>query len=137
MVIDNDLKRYKVLVVDDEQDARTMLEHLLHQFNADVRTGDSVDAALAEIHRFAPDLIVSDIGMPGADGYELIRRVRMLGGGRGNTRAIALTAFSGLDDRTRALLAGFQMQLAKPIEPSELIVAIASLTGRVRHDASQ
>ena len=69
--------------------------------------------------------------MPGQDGYELIRRVRMLGEGLGSTKAVALTAFARLEDRPRAMLAGSQMHLAKPVEPSELIVTVASLAGRV------
>ena len=77
------------------------------------------------------ELILSDIGMPGEDGYSLIRRVRALGVERGgNVPAIALTAYARSEDRTRSILAGFQMHIAKPVESAELIAMIASLSGR-------
>jgi PAS domain S-box-containing protein len=121
----------KVLVVDDEPDAREMVRRLLIGCRAEVVVAASASEALEAIERFRPNILVSDVGMPHHDGYELIRRVRMLGEGLGNINAIALTAFARLEDRTRAMLAGYQMHLAKPIEPSELVVAIASLAGRV------
>ena len=124
------LSGVKVLVVDDERDAREMLRRLLSRFKAEVQTAGSAAEALAAVEQFRPDVLVSDIGMPDVDGYELIRRVRMLGEGLGSTKAIALTAFARLEDRTRAMLAGFQTHLSKPIEPGELVVTIASLAGR-------
>jgi CheY-like chemotaxis protein len=76
-------------------------------------------------------VLVSDIGMPGEDGYSLIRRVRALGPERGgNVPAVALTAYARAEDRVRSILAGFQMHVAKPVEPAELITMVASLAGR-------
>jgi CheY-like chemotaxis protein len=121
----------KVLVVEDEPDARELLRRVLTGAGAQAMTAASAAEALAVIEQARPDVLVSDIGLPGQDGYELIRRVRMLGEGCGRTPAVALTAFARLEDRTRAMLAGFQMHLAKPVEPSELIVTVASLAGRV------
>jgi len=121
----------KVLVVDDERDAREIVRRLLTGAGAEVIVVASAAEALEAIERFRPHVLVSDIGMPDQDGYELIRRVRMLGQGLGRTPAIALTAFARIEDRTRAMLAGFQMHIAKPVEPGELIVTVASLAGRV------
>jgi PAS domain S-box-containing protein len=126
------LEGVKILVVDDEKDAREVIRRLLASARAEVVTAASTAEAIEIIQEARPDVLVSDIGMPGQDGYELIRRVRMLGGGVGSTKAVALTAFARLEDRTRAMLAGYQMHLAKPVEPSELIVTVAVLTGRVR-----
>jgi CheY-like chemotaxis protein len=120
----------RVLVVDDERDAREMLRRALANSGAEVVTAGSAAEALLSVERHRPDVLVSDIGLPGQDGYELIRRVRMLGEGVGDVKAIALTAFARLEDRTRAMLAGYQMHLAKPVEPTELIVTVASLVGR-------
>ena len=104
---------------------------MLIRCGAEVITAASADEVLRTIEKSAPHVLISDIGMPEQDGYELIRRVRMLGGTVGNVRAIALTAFGRLEDRTRALSAGYQMHLAKPIEPTELIVTVATVTGAV------
>jgi CheY-like chemotaxis protein len=117
--------------VDDEPDAREMVRRALVASRAEVMVAGSAAEALEAIERFHPHVLVSDIGMPDQDGYELIRRVRMLGDGLGGVKAVALTAFARLEDRTRAMLAGFQMHLTKPIEPSELVVTVASLAGRV------
>jgi PAS domain S-box-containing protein len=125
------LEGIRVVVVDDERDAREMVRRALVASHAEVVAAGSAREALEAVERFRPHVLVSDIGMPEQDGYELIRRVRMLGDGVGGVKAIALTAFARLEDRTRAMLAGFQMHLAKPIEPSELIVTVASLAGRV------
>ena len=122
----------RILVVDDERDACEMVRRLLLAHQAEVAVAADVSQAMQLIERFKPDVLVSDIGLPGQDGYELIRRVRMLGNGLGNTKAVALTAFARLEDRTRAMLAGFQMYLAKPVEPTELVITVASLAGRVR-----
>jgi PAS domain S-box-containing protein len=120
----------KVLVVDDQRDARDLVRRVLRDAGAEVSTAGSVAEAIASVETFGPDVIVSDIGMPAEDGYELIRQVRMLGGGLGGTKAVALTAFARLEDRTRAMLAGYQMHLAKPVDARELIVTVASLVGR-------
>ena len=118
----------RVLVVDDEPDARALLRRLFEERDAVVSTASSVAEALAAVQAQRPDVIISDIGMPGEDGHELIRRVRALPpehGGR--TPAIALTAYARAEDRVRAVAAGFQHHLSKPVEPVELIVVAASL----------
>jgi len=120
-----------VLVVDDEPDARVLLKRVLERRAARVMLAASAREALEMVHRQHPDVIVSDIAMPDLDGYELIRLVRSLpaedGGG---TQAIALTAVARSEDRRRAMLAGFQVHIAKPVESPELIATVASLTGR-------
>jgi CheY-like chemotaxis protein len=125
------LRGVKVLVVDDERDAREVLWHILSERGAEVMAAGSAAEALSMIERVAPDVLVSDIGMAEEDGYELIRKVRMLGDPIGRVPAIALTAFSRLDDRTRALLAGYQTHLAKPVDASELTVTVGALAGRL------
>jgi signal transduction histidine kinase/ActR/RegA family two-component response regulator len=124
------LKGLKILVVDDERDAREVLWHILSERGADVITCASADEALSAIEGIGPDVVVSDIGMPLRDGYEFIRQVRMLGEPIGRVPALALTAFSRLDDRTQALLAGFQAHLAKPVDARELVLSLAAIVGR-------
>jgi signal transduction histidine kinase/CheY-like chemotaxis protein len=120
-----------VLVVDDENDARDLVKHVLLQAEATVLTASSADEALALVRTQRPDVIVSDIGMPDKDGYELMREVRRLPATEGGkTPGLALTAFARSEDRTRALLAGYQVHLAKPIDSHELVVTIGSLVGR-------
>jgi PAS domain S-box-containing protein len=128
---DVSLAGLKVVVVDDEPDARELLRRVLRGAGAQVVAAGSAADALAIVERGMPDVLVSDIGMPDVDGYELIRRVRMLSGGAGSLRAVALTAFARLEDRTRAMLAGYQMHLAKPVDPQELVVTVANLAGRL------
>jgi PAS domain S-box-containing protein len=121
----------KVLVVDDEPDARELVRRVLIECNAEVITVDSAREAKRALQREKPDVMVSDIGMPHKDGYELMREVRALpadSGGR--TPAVALTAFARSEDRTRAMMAGYQVHLSKPIEPQELVATVASLAGR-------
>ncbi|MDI1435398.1 response regulator [Polyangium sorediatum] len=121
----------RVLVVDDEPDTREMLLRILAECHAEVRTASSVVEALAELDRDQPTVLVSDIGMPKEGGYELIQKVRQLPQERGGSvPALALTAFARAEDRARALLAGYQMHLAKPVKPSELVAHVASLAGR-------
>ncbi|HEX4494859.1 MAG TPA: ATP-binding protein, partial [Thermoanaerobaculia bacterium] len=116
-----DLKGIRVLVVDDEPDARETLRQILEHCNAEVETVSSAAEAVKRVESWRPDVLLSDIGMPGEDGYELIRRVRELPPDRGGrTPAAALTAFARGEDRRRALRAGFQMHLAKPVEIQEL-----------------
>jgi CheY-like chemotaxis protein/nitrogen-specific signal transduction histidine kinase len=118
----------KVLVVDDDEDARGLLRRMLENVDAEVLTASSVEQALAIAQREHPHVLLSDIGMPGSDGYQLIRELRR----RGSTiPAVALTAFARSEDRTRALLAGFQTHVPKPIEPSELLATVASLVGKM------
>ena len=124
------LEGVRVLVVDDEADARQLLERVLGDFSAEVMTASSASEALPLVQSFDPHVLVSDIGMPGRDGYDLIRDVRALPAPRRRLPALALTAFARSEDRTRAMLAGYQVHLAKPVEPSELIATVASLAGR-------
>lgn len=116
-----------IAVVDDEEDARAMLSRLLRDRGAEVETFASGDAALSAIPNAGFHLLVSDIGMPEMDGYTLIKRVRERGMGASELPAIALTAFARSEDRTRALLAGFQSHISKPVEPAELIATVVSL----------
>jgi PAS domain S-box-containing protein len=122
------LKGIRVLVVDDEPDARETLQQILEHCDAEVRTAGSAAEALAVLETWQPHVLLSDIGMPGEDGYSLMRRVRELPPERGGrTPAAALTAFARGEDRRRALLAGFQMHVAKPVEVQELAAVVANL----------
>ncbi|MEP6792371.1 MAG: response regulator, partial [Ramlibacter sp.] len=123
---DVDLAGIKVLVVDDEPDARDLLRRILEECGAVVVTAGSASDALSAVESQRPDVLVSDIGMPDVDGYELLRRVRELAGGQA-LPAIALTAFARPEDRVRALRAGFEMHLCKPVEPSEVVASVASV----------
>jgi CheY-like chemotaxis protein len=126
----------KVVVVDDEQEARDLVARLLYDCGANVLTAAGAAEAAEMIERERPDILVSDIGMPGEDGYSLIRRVRELGADRGgDIPAIALTAYARAEDRMKAVLAGFQMHVSKPVEGAELIAMVASLTGRANEKA--
>jgi CheY-like chemotaxis protein len=125
-----------ILVVDDEADARDLLTIRLRQYGAEVIAAASAEAALEAIahQEPGPDLIVSDIAMPGEDGYSLIRRVRAMAPEQGGQiPAIALTAYSRTKDRVQALAAGFQMHMPKPVNAAELAYAIAGVTGRFGH----
>ncbi|MEO8275685.1 MAG: ATP-binding protein [Thermoanaerobaculia bacterium] len=126
-----DLSGTKVVAVDDDQDARELIRRVLSECAAEVFTAASAEEALRLIEAEHPDVLVSDIGMPEIDGYELLRRVRLLGSERGgDVPVIALTAFARSEDRTRALHAGFRVHVSKPIEPSELVATVASVSGR-------
>ncbi|HEY0082998.1 MAG TPA: PAS domain S-box protein [Pyrinomonadaceae bacterium] len=123
----------RVLVVDDEPDTRELLAAVLQGRGAAITLAGSAAEALTVLERETPHVLVSDIGMPGADGYELIRQVRALPPERGgNIPAAALTAYAREDDRIRALLAGFQIHIPKPVNPAELAAVIATLAGRTR-----
>jgi PAS domain S-box-containing protein len=126
-----DLAGITVLIVDDDPDARDLITRVLAGCAADVITADTAEAALALVEARRPDVLVSDIGMPGTDGFELLRRVRALGAERGGrVPAIALTAFARSEDRIRVLRAGFLVHVAKPVDPSELAATVASVAGR-------
>ncbi len=128
---DIDLSRVRVLVVDDEADARALVKRLLEERGASVTTNGSAAEALASIQREGYDVLVSDIGMPEEDGYSLIRKVRAIPAERGGgIPAVALTAYARSEDRMKAVLAGFQMHVTKPVEPAELLTMVASLAGR-------
>lgn len=124
------LSGVRVMVVEDDPDSRQLMVAILNNCRAEVRTASNGNEALASLQNWQPDVIVSDIEMPEMDGVELIRRLRK----RKNLARIpaaALSAYTRLEDRLRALAAGFQMYLAKPIEPAELLTVIACLTGRI------
>jgi PAS domain S-box-containing protein len=121
----------KVMVVDDELDMRDFLSVSLRQYGADVTALASVGEAVAALEREKPDVLVSDIGMPGEDGYALIRKVRALGPDRGGqVPAAALTGFAAGDDTMRVLSAGYQVHLPKPVEPARLAQVVGTLAGR-------
>ena len=124
------LVNLQLLVVDDDDDTREFLIALLEEEGAMVRSASSVAEALAALESSWPDVLLSDIGMPGADGYELIARVREMEVLRGGMMpAIALTAYARESERQQALEAGFQMHLSKPVEVTQLIAGIANLAG--------
>ncbi len=121
----------RVLIVDDEADARHLLTTILTEFGIQVIAAASACEALLALQQFRPHILVSDISMPQEDGYTLIKKVRALPteeGGR--IPAVALTAYARAEDRTQALLAGFQLHVPKPVNPGELAAVIANLTGR-------
>jgi CheY-like chemotaxis protein/anti-sigma regulatory factor (Ser/Thr protein kinase) len=127
----SELAGLKVLVLDDEQDARELVQAVLERAGARVSLASTAAAALQVVRTERPDAIVSDIGMPDEDGYVFIRNLRALSreeGGR--TPAIALTAYARAEDRRKALVAGFQNHAAKPVEPQELLIVLANLAGR-------
>jgi PAS domain S-box-containing protein len=122
-----DLRRLTILVVDDQPDARDLIQRVLEDAGARVVTAGSVEEALALVELETPHVLVSDIGMPDADGFDLLRQLRERSG---EIPAIALTAFARSEDRTRVLRAGFRMHVSKPVEPTELCVAVANVAGR-------
>jgi PAS domain S-box-containing protein len=124
------LEGVRVLVVDDDTDTCAVLSRILEETGAVVTTAFNVKTALEQFERSTPQVLVSDIGMPELDGYALIREVRGRGYSYQVLPAIALTALARPEDRRRALLAGYQMHMAKPIDASELTTAIAALLGR-------
>jgi PAS domain S-box-containing protein len=133
-----DLTGIKILAVDDEPDARMLLEAMFEQCGADIETCGSVREALERLTEYQPDVLVSDIGIPGEDGYVLIRKVRELEASTGRSiPAVALTAFARTEDRIRALAAGYNMHVPKPVEPAELALVISSLVGPISGGATK
>jgi CheY-like chemotaxis protein len=125
----------RVLVVDDEPDTLDFIAAVLEGCEAEVTTASSASEAFSLLKEARPDVLVSDIGMPGEDGYALIGKVRRLGDDEGGrTPAVALTAYAREADRRKAIRAGFQTHMTKPVEPSELAEVIAGLAGRVGRD---
>ncbi|GAC1446555.1 MAG: ATP-binding protein [Pyrinomonadaceae bacterium] len=125
------LNGLRILVVDDEPDARDLLYIVLQNYGAKVTTADSAAEALEKLKCERPDVLVCDIGMPDEDGYSLLRKIRGLSADEGGkVPAVALTAYARAADRVRALRAGYQIHVPKPVEPGELIAVIASLVGR-------
>jgi PAS domain S-box-containing protein len=126
-----ELAGLKILVVDDEPDARRLVRRLLEECAARVITAGSAREAMPLVEAERPDVLICDIGMADVDGYEFLRQVRVLGEARGGrVPAVALTAFARSEDRTRALLSGFLVHVSKPVEPEELVATIASVAGR-------
>jgi len=129
--VEVDLAGLKVLVVDDEPDVLDLLQRVLRDARAEVLAAASADAALRLFREQRPEVVVSDIGMPETDGYELVRRLRALALDEGGaTPAIALTALARREDRDRAIDSGFTLHLAKPVEAGLLLASVAELAGR-------
>jgi len=120
-----------VLVVDDEEDARDLIRTVLESCHARVTTAGGAVEAFERFQADVPDVLVSDVGMTGKDGYWLIRQVRALPPERGGRApAVAVTAYAAMKDRTRALMEGFTNHISKPTEPQELAAAVAAVAGR-------
>ncbi len=123
------LQGLRVLVVDDEEDARQLVKAVLEDCGCIVMIAGSVDQALEAFEHDVPNMLISDIGMPGRDGYELIRRVRALPRDKGgDVPAAALTGYARAEDRRQLLNSGYSMHIAKPVEPAELVAVVVSLT---------
>jgi CheY-like chemotaxis protein len=122
-----DLQGIRVLVVEDEADARRLLSRVLGALNAEVAVAADAAKALLQLESFRPHVLLSDIGLPERDGYDLIREIRRMGYSFQDLPAIALTAFARTDDRDRALIAGYQAHIAKPVDPEKLATAIYQL----------
>ena len=121
----------RILLVDDEADSRELLELILSSCGAEVVTANSASEAFEKIKNKKIELVISDIGMPEEDGFSLIRKIRQLPAEQGGeTPAIALTAYARAEDRVQAFRAGFQIHIAKPVEPAELIAIAANLAAR-------
>jgi len=123
----------RVLVLDDDHDMLEVMKAVLEREKANVRTTPVPDEAFAAVEKMEVDVLISNLRVPGEDGYSLIRRIRTLGPERGGgIPAVALTGFVGTEDRQKAFLAGFQAHLAKPVEPGQLVAVVASLAGHAR-----
>jgi CheY-like chemotaxis protein len=127
----NSLTDLNILVVDDSADAREFITTVLEQYQAKVTAVASVAEALKTLEQLKPNVLVSDIGMPGENGYYLIRKLREMEAERGgNIPAVALTAYARDEDREQAIKAGFQMHLPKPVDPVKLAAVVANLATR-------
>jgi CheY-like chemotaxis protein len=125
------LRGLRVLIVDDDPDALDLVATILRRAEAEARLCTSSPEALDVLRSWKPHVLVSDIEMPGEDGYSLIRKVRELAGSEGGQiPAVALTAYGRPEDRVRTLSAGYSMHIAKPVDPVELGVIVANLAGR-------
>ena len=123
----------RILVVDDEADARELMRMVLRSTGAEVMAAANADEAFEQVEQWCPDILVSDIGLPGDDGYVLVQKLRQREARRGGSMpALAVTAYARAEDRSRALAAGFQMHVAKPLEPADFVAAIAGLVGKDR-----
>jgi PAS domain S-box-containing protein len=119
------LRGVKIMVVEDDEDTRMLLERLLEAHGAQVVAASSAREALSLLSQSRPDLLVSDIGMPEMDGYQLMERIRAENAGGPTLPAIAVTAFARPEDRRRAILAGYQAHVTKPVQPGELLLTVA------------
>jgi CheY-like chemotaxis protein len=129
---ESELDGARVLVVDDDADTRQLLKQIMENHGAEVKTAASAAEALEMIGSAPPDALVADIAMPGEDGYSLMRKIRKLPPDRGGgVPALALTAYARPEDRARAMTAGFQRYVTKPVEPDELAAVVANLTRRL------
>jgi CheY-like chemotaxis protein len=127
------LSGLEVLVVDDEADARELVSEILRQAGAEVVLAASATEAIEKLDRHQPDVLLSDVEMPEESGYGLMRQIRKRPADRGGRiPAAAITAYARHEDRTRALAAGFQMHVAKPLNPVELVTIVASLAGTLQ-----
>jgi hypothetical protein len=123
-----ELSGLRVLIVDDDLDAREVLEDALSSAGSTVKTADSAARGLELVRSFRPNIILSDVGMPDQDGYAFMRHVRELGARQGgDVPSIALTGYTRHGDRTQAIAAGFTAHVAKPVVPQELLKLVASL----------
>ena len=123
-----------MLAVDDEEDTREMIRAVLEHCKMEVITAASASEALAALAESHPDVLISDLGMPGDDGFALISKVRALPAERGGQiPAAALTAYVRGEDRVKVLRSGFQLHVSKPLEPNELVAVVANLAGRLNH----
>ena len=124
----------RVVTVDDDADARMLVTETLEAVGATVATADSMAHALEVLAATRPDVLLADIGMVASDGFELIRRVRSSDDARvRDVPAAAVAAYARAEDRMKALQAGFQLHLAKPVDPAELIIVVAALAKHRRH----
>jgi CheY-like chemotaxis protein len=121
------LDGFHVMAVDDDADELMLLREVLESAGAKVTTAASGPRALSALEQVTPDVLLTDIGMPGMDGFELIGRIRDSTRRFGSVPAAALTAYARSEDRARAFRSGFQMHLAKPIDPRELLAAVSQL----------
>jgi len=121
----------RILVVDDETDTLDLIGMELTQHGARITGVSSAEKALEELAQGEFDLLISDIGMPNTDGYELIRQIRKQEGQTRKIPAVALTAYARVQDRMQAIMSGFSTHVAKPVEANELITVVASLVGRL------
>jgi hypothetical protein len=129
----SELAGLRLLLVEDQEDTREMLRLLLEDHGAQLRAVSSAAEAFQCFREWRPDLLVSDIGLPGENGYELVQRIRALPADEGGlTPAVALTAYARSEDRARALRAGFDMHVPKPVEEAELLAVLAAATERLR-----
>jgi two-component system CheB/CheR fusion protein len=125
------IRDVQILIVDDDAATREAIAEMLHQRGARVAMAGTAEEAMTSVATLRPEVLVCDIAMPGEDGYGFLRRLRALGADRGgDTPALALTALAGEDDERRALEAGFQLHLAKPVDVDRLVDAVGVLRAR-------